>query len=60
MDDKPLPITLCTLCGAAKNPIQSWNPVYAEWTWWYDHVSPTDCIKHLRKLIDDIGSRRIV
>ena len=56
----PLPVTICELCGATKEPTNSWNPVYGDWTWYYEHTSPNSCIKYLRSLLDNIGSRRIV
>jgi len=56
---KALPVT-CEYCGATKEPHSYWSPMSAEEFWYYEHEGPFACIKYLRSLIDDIGSRRIV
>jgi hypothetical protein len=56
---KALPVT-CEYCGATKEPHSYWSPMSAEEFWYYEHTGPFACIKYLRSLIDDIGSRRVV
>ena len=58
MGSEPLQETNCEFCGAKKIPGSYWHN-REEW-WYYDHTYPSDCLRFLRMLIDDIGSRRIV
>jgi hypothetical protein len=61
MSDKyRLPVTICEHCGATKEPNYYTSSLDGEFYWYYEHVAPMSCIRYLRSLIDDIGSRRIV
>ena len=50
----------CEYCGKILEPQNYLSSADHNLYWYYDHAAPWDCIKHLRSLIDDIGSRRIV
>lgn len=60
MIDYELPVGICEYCGATKEPSSYVSSLDGKTYGYYKHNPPSDCLKHLRSLIDDIGSRRTV